>query len=733
MQHLHTRNTIRARMSAAATALLMTTAFACAGGATPPLYHATLLDDMIETVFPGVTFPSSWSTGLNQNGDLVGHAMLNYEPGYGSKMQAFVYTVEHGVIPIPLLPGWGSNAALDVTDRDANGDILIVGGGVIGPYIDLSIGEAAMWRFSTVTGEFTETRNLGVPAGFSDSIAVAANNNGTIVGYSSLTGPFTNWKYDVHTATLETFDFPWRVTDLNNVGQVCGGSYRGDLFGNYDDLSETYEPGDVMPQWAIDNGGISASWKQINDQGWLVGRAATGISDGAGHFRVAIVRYADPIGWVGFSPVSHLSLAGGINNNGDFTNASGGAYFEAMGGTSSLFQFVSPEWQPLMNVSESPRINDNRQIAGGDNHAWLLTPLGEMIIPGDVNGDVAVNLDDHCAWVVDPIDLDKDGDIDKDDELWLISRLAVFGHAVEDCNGNGIGDHCEIMSGASLDCDLNGVPDECQPDCNADGIPDVCEPDCNGNGIPDACDIANGDSEDCNANGIPDECDGGGVTDVQVVHDPPRFMYQDDVIVEEVLVTDAGIVDDVNVTLNYRYRLGYTKVELSHHGTTVTILDRPGHPQHTNGFVNFGYDAIVDDEGTGPHLETVGDACCSFETLVSPPSYRPNSPGSPGLDAFDGLPAEGVWTFTLTTTPDFSSGDGLHGWGLAITRAAVPVPPCCPADVTGDRSIDFADLNMVLNGWGTAVAPGTDGDTNLDGVVDFSDLNAVLEHWGNGC
>ena len=33
---------------------------------------------------------------------------------------------------------------------------------------------------------------------------------------------------------------------MNNVGQVCGGVYRGDLFGNYEDLSDTYEPGDVF-------------------------------------------------------------------------------------------------------------------------------------------------------------------------------------------------------------------------------------------------------------------------------------------------------------------------------------------------------------------------------------------------------------------------------------------------------------------------------------------------------
>ena len=47
-------------------------------------------------------------------------------------------------------------------------------------------------------------------------------------------------------------------------------------------------------------------------------------------------------------------------------------------------------------------------------------------------------------------------------------------------------------------------------DCNANGIPDECElvgNDCNANGIPDECDLSNGTSLDCNANGILDECD----------------------------------------------------------------------------------------------------------------------------------------------------------------------------------------------------------------------------------
>lgn len=693
-----------------------------------PTYHAALLGPMVEEVFPGVTFPSSEARGLNENGDLVGEAKLNWDPVGGAKMQAFVYTVEHGVVALPLPPGWPSNAVRDVSDRDENGEIVIVGGGVPGLYTDIVIGEAVLWRYSTVTGEVLETRIIGIPAGFDDSIAVAVSNDGIVVGFSGLTGPPTNWKYDIATDVLETFDFPTRVMDMNNAGQVCGGSFRGDLFGSYEDLGETYEPGDVMPQWAIENGGISASWHRINDEGWLVGRAGTGISDGAGHLLVAIVRYADPIGWTGMPPVSHLSLAGGINDQGDFTSRSGGAYFEELAGLYSLNTLLAPEWQPLVSVSTTAEINLNRQVAGSQAHVFLLTPLGAMIIPGDVDGDAGVDLDDHCAWLADPIDLDGDGDADAADERWLIDRLAAFGLTVNDCNGNGIGDHCDIAAGTSADCDLNDVPDECQADCDADGVPDACSPDCNGNGTPDSCDIADGTSADCNANGIPDECDEGGTTEASINHDPPLFMYQDDVIVEEVLVLDAGIVDDVNLHLDYRYRIGYTKVELSHGGTTVTILDRPGHPQHASGFVNFGYDAIVDDEGTGAFLETIGDSCCSFETLLSPPSYRPNAFGTPGLDAFDGMPSEGAWTLTVTTTPDFSSGDGLHGWGLTITRAAAEVPRCLAGDLDGDGVVGFADLVALLSAWG-ACADDCPADLDGDGHVAFADILLLLSDW----
>ena len=106
-----------------------------------------------------------------------------------------------------------------------------------------------------------------------------------------------------------------------------------------------------------------------------------------------------------------------------------------------------------------------------------------------------------------------------------------------DCNNNDVHDSEDIAAGTSVDCNGNGVPDECEPDCNdnnvvddcdvdpndpdGDGwvspdcnendVPDECEPggneNCNNNDAPDLCDIYSGTSADCNGNYVPDECD----------------------------------------------------------------------------------------------------------------------------------------------------------------------------------------------------------------------------------
>jgi len=100
---------------------------------------------------------------------------------------------------------------------------------------------------------------------------------------------------------------------------------------------------------------------------------------------------------------------------------------------------------------------------------------------------------------------------------------------VDDCDRDCISDADEIAAGTSLDCDGNGIPDECE-DCDGDGLANACDiaacppgdlscADCNNNELPDGCEVAGyfdgpaayvgpGPSRrDCNDNGIPDDCD----------------------------------------------------------------------------------------------------------------------------------------------------------------------------------------------------------------------------------
>ncbi len=93
----------------------------------------------------------------------------------------------------------------------------------------------------------------------------------------------------------------------------------------------------------------------------------------------------------------------------------------------------------------------------------------------------------------------------------------------QDCNGNSVPDECDIALGTAEDCNGNQIPDSCDVasgssnDVNDNDVPDECEPDCNGNGVPDTYDISQGASTDINGNGVPDECEpdcnGNGVPD----------------------------------------------------------------------------------------------------------------------------------------------------------------------------------------------------------------------------
>jgi hypothetical protein len=87
-------------------------------------------------------------------------------------------------------------------------------------------------------------------------------------------------------------------------------------------------------------------------------------------------------------------------------------------------------------------------IAGGGYH---IIALQYSVDPNDTDGDGIPNASDNCPSVANPTQVDCDGN--------------GVGDACEiqlDCNSNGIADICEILSGAVTDQNLNGIPDTCE-------------------------------------------------------------------------------------------------------------------------------------------------------------------------------------------------------------------------------------------------------------------------------
>ncbi len=170
-------------------------------------------------------------------------------------------------------------------------------------------------------------------------------------------------------------------------------------------------------------------------------------------------------------------------------------------------------------------------------------------------------------------------------------------------------------------------------------------------------------------------------------------------------VPDTFTIGDLNVDVTISHTwVGDVTVTISHLGTTVSIVDRPGVPGSTYGCSLDNFSGILlDDEGTGGTME----AQCAAN-LTSPPNYTPNN----SLSAFDGMDAAGIWTITVYDSVSADSGT-LNSWSLHID--AQGSNPCVGGCTNNAQCDDGVFCNGAETCVSTVCVPGTVVNCN-DGV-----------------
>lgn len=209
-----------------------------------------------------------------------------------------------------------------------------------------------------------------------------------------------------------------------------------------------------------------------------------------------------------------------------------------------------------------------------------------------VEGDVEAVLD---GWIVDGRLFD--GTLVGGDTLDAVydpaegwTTLLLNDPEPLDCNANGLPDECDLDCGltdgpcdiagcgGSADCQPlmqpgHGTPDECDI-AGCDGGPDCS--DCNLNGVPDWCDIDSETSQDVNLDGVPDECvdtaesDGNWTDDIWGLTGKNAYPDNiDGVSGLSVTLNDVNVTVDEDIEVETLSLLGGAELNVSQGDLTV--------------------------------------------------------------------------------------------------------------------------------------------------------------------
>ncbi len=292
-----------------------------------------------------------------------------------------------------------------------------------------------------------------------------------------------------------------------------------------------------------------------------------------------------------------------------------------------------------------------------------------------------------------------------------------------DCNSNGVPDECDISTGTSADCNLNAAPDECDissgasQDCNTNTVPDECETgsDCNENSIPDECELAPNCflkfPLDCNFDGLLNECD----PDCQ-----PNAVSDVCELVDELVVDCAGGGPDVGQAFFGQLLHNANCSTSSCHGVGGNTGAAPNHRNFSRYRYQWKVSGCVFHPG-GTFVFTETDFA-NLEAYLSDLGGGGNGvpdecEGLPDCD-LDGIADECVLAAGTALDCD---GNGIPDScditsGFASDCNTNGVPDQC--DIDGGASEDCNNNNVPDE---CDIAQGTSQDCNLDGIPNECD------------
>jgi hypothetical protein len=298
------------------------------------------------------------------------------------------------------------------------------------------------------------------------------------------------------------------------------------------------------------------------------------------------------------------------------------------------------------------------------------------------------------------------------------------------------------------DADGDGRPDICDiGDCNGNFVPDAIEvaqgeaPDCDGNGVPDACDLALGD---CNGNGILDSCEAAGLGlsasywRVQDVGGSAEFTerllgridFQIDFADGAADWPPAGVPSD-NFGVQWRGEITapetgiYRFITRTDDGERlwidgVLLIDEWHPDSSTEYFADLAMTAGVPVPFAMDYFEYSGGQEARLRWIT------------PGGTAAVAVPSDAFSSISRDC-----DGNGIPDECDIADGAADAngdgVPDCCEtnscnacaADLTGDGTVNAADITELLYYWNQP-----EGDITGDGTTDAQDIAALLYAWG---